>query len=409
MKIVTLTPQQFDNYAKNHVNRNYFQTSKYGNIMIKFGYNVNYLGIVNEANNIIGATLILSKIVFMKNKIAYAPRGILFDFTNKDATIQLVNELNQVLGKNNFMLLKMDPNDIQTIRDKKGNIINLNNSTNQIQANLTSIGFKFNGKNKYFESEKPRWECITLLNKDVKTMLNELPKRTRHKIRKAIISGVEILEGKEYLDKLYLLFKEKNKLPLTYYKELSKEFNSSVYISKLDTEKFVISSRKLYENEMHRNDKLSQKIQNMQLKETTRQKILNTKMESDKLLAIYKKYVVFSTQLLKKHPSGLILGGSITIDYDNATYIIAEGHDKNYSFINGNYLMRWEIIKKAKNNNFKYVNMGAIAGEFTNKNPYKGLNEMKLGYNGKAIEYIGEYEIILNKIAYMLYQKLKKK
>ena len=91
------------------------------------------------------------------------------------------------------------------------------------------------------------------------------------------------------------------------------------------------------------------------------------------------------------------------------TYIIAEGHDKNYSFINGNYLMRWEIIKKAKNNNFKYVNMGAIAGEFTNKNPYKGLNEMKLGYNGKAIEYIGEYEIILNKIAYMLYQKLKKK
>lgn len=53
MKIVTLSPKQFDKFAKNHRYRNYYQTSAYGNTMIKFGYNVHYLGMVNEQNKLI--------------------------------------------------------------------------------------------------------------------------------------------------------------------------------------------------------------------------------------------------------------------------------------------------------------------------------------------------------------------
>ena len=40
MKIVTIDSDQFDNFAKKHKYRNYYQTSKYGNIMNKFNYEV---------------------------------------------------------------------------------------------------------------------------------------------------------------------------------------------------------------------------------------------------------------------------------------------------------------------------------------------------------------------------------
>ena len=56
MKIVKLNSAQFDKFATSHKYRNYFQSSMYGNVMSKFGYRSQYLGIVNEYNKLIGAT-----------------------------------------------------------------------------------------------------------------------------------------------------------------------------------------------------------------------------------------------------------------------------------------------------------------------------------------------------------------
>ena len=48
MKIVKLSKEQFDKFAKRHQYRNYFQTSAYGSTMAKFGYKSYYLGIINN-------------------------------------------------------------------------------------------------------------------------------------------------------------------------------------------------------------------------------------------------------------------------------------------------------------------------------------------------------------------------
>ena len=101
MKIVKLNSAQFDKFATSHRYRNYYQTSMYANVMSKFGYRSQYLGIVNEQNQLIGATLIIYKEVFMKNKLAYAPRGILFNYENEanvqELTLKLKTELQQLI------------------------------------------------------------------------------------------------------------------------------------------------------------------------------------------------------------------------------------------------------------------------------------------------------------------------
>ena len=82
MKLVKLNSTQFDKYVSTHRYRNYYQTSMYANVMIKFGYKTQFIGITNDQNKLIGATLIIYKDMFMGNKIAYAPRGILFNYEN---------------------------------------------------------------------------------------------------------------------------------------------------------------------------------------------------------------------------------------------------------------------------------------------------------------------------------------
>ena len=162
MKIVKLSPNQFDRFASTHRYRNYYQSSMYANVISKFGYRTQLLGIVNDDNKLIGASLIIFKDVFMHYKIAYAPRGILFNYENTELVVDGMKCLKKSLAKKNFMLLRIDPYIPLTIRTNDGNIININNKGTTITDNLKKVGFEYKGKNLFFENEKPRWEALVL-------------------------------------------------------------------------------------------------------------------------------------------------------------------------------------------------------------------------------------------------------
>ena len=197
MKIITLSPQEFDKFASTHRYRNYYQTSAYGNTMASNGFKIHYLGITDNLNHLIGATLIIYKEIFMNQKIAYAPRGILFDYSNSVSVQELANKLKQVLGKQGFLLLRMDPYIPATIRNKRGLVKNMNNGINIIMSNLKHAGFKYKGQNQFFENEKGRYEAVTLLvDRDIKGIYRSFSKNTRHKINKASASGIMIVNDK---------------------------------------------------------------------------------------------------------------------------------------------------------------------------------------------------------------------
>lgn len=411
MKIVKLNAAQFDKYVSNHRYRNYYQTSMYGSVMSKFGYKIQYIGIVNESNRLIGATLLIYKNVFMKNKMAYAPRGILFDYENADNVENLVEALKKTLGKQGFMLLRIDPYIPLTIRDADGAIMNFNNKGNQIIENLKNAGFAYKGKNLFFETEKPRWEALITLQKDVREIFAKLDKRTRNKIRRATNSGViAIKDPNKNVNKLFQYVSKKDKKPLTFYREMRDQFadDIDIYYAKIKTETFLINSRRSYEKEQEYNDDLAERIQDMSIDPKERESYLNKKMQSDKLITSYKTSLLKATDLLKENPDGIVIGAAMVIRYDNAAYIFTEGLDENYSNLNANYLLKWQMINDYTNEGFKYINLNAVVGEFEKQNKYSGLNEAKLGYNSMITEYIGEFDIILNNFSYNLYQKMNK-
>ena len=411
MKIVTLSPEQFDKFASNHRYRNYYQSSAYGNVMVKFGYNIHYLGVVSDQNKLIGATLIIYKEIFMSNKIAYAPRGILFNYEDADKVEEMIKKLKQLLGKQGFMLLRMDPYIPETIRDSQGNTINFNNQATTIINTLVNAGFSYKGKTLFFETEKPRWEALVLLNRDDREIFAKFDKRTRNKIRRATSNGVQVYRDSERdLNALYKFINKKTPNPLSFYKEMCKNFkdNIEVYYAILNTETFTINSRRILEQEQEKNDQLNMIIQNPQLDAKERNNYLNQKMESDKLLNQYKNNIVLATDLLKAHPEGLKVAAAMVITYDNAAYVFIDGINEQYNHLNANYLLKWYMIQDYNSRGFKYINLNAIVGEFQEKNQYSGLNEMKLGFNTTVTEYLGEFDIILNNFSYNLYKSFNK-
>lgn len=411
MKIVKLSSAQFDRFASTHRYRNYFQTSMYANVMIKFGYHAQFLGMVNDDNKLMGATLIIYKEVFMGNKIAYAPHGILFNYEDLDNVKEMTQKLKKVLGKQGFMLLRIDPYVPLTIRDYEGNIMNFNNKGNNIIDNLTKSGFNYKGKTLYFETEKPRWEALVLLQKDIREIFTKIDKRTRNKIRKASNSGIEVVKSEERdVTDLYNFVGKKEKKPLSYYKTLVDKFESNIeiYYAKINTETFLINSRRNYEKEVEYNETLAEKVQDMSLDPKERNGYLNKKMESDKLITTYKNHLLKATDLLKSNPDGIIIGGAMVIKYDNAAYLISEGIDESYGYLNAGYLLKWQLINDYNLQGLKYLNLNGVVGDFENENEFSGLNESKLGFNAIITEYIGEFDIVLNTFAYNWYKKMNK-
>lgn len=408
MKIVTLNSKQFDNFAKNHRYRNFYQTSAYGSLMTKFGYNIHYLGIVSDTNKLIGATLILYKNIFMNNKIAYAPRGILFNYENIDDLEDIIKKIKQVLGKQGFMLLRIDPYIPLTIRDYNGTIMNFNNQGNKIIENLKSTGFEYKGKTTTFETEKPRWESLIILNNNTQELFSKFDKRTRNKIRRGLNFGINVVKDEEKnIDKLYLYIKKEFRKPKAYFKQIIENFgdDAEVYYAKINTEIFTENSKNAYEKELENNSILSSMIQDQSLDEKQKNNVLNKKMESDKLLDTYKNAMIQATQLLKEYPDGITIGGAISIIYDNAAYIIAEGVDPKYKSQNPEYVIKWKMIEEYTKKNLKYINLGGIIGQFEKENIY---NEKKLGFNTTITEYIGEFDIVLNNFSYNLYKSFIK-
>lgn len=409
MKVVTIDTNTFDEFSKNHIYSNFYQTSAYGSLMSKFGVKELYLGFMDETT-LVGVTLVIHKPVCLGFKYAYAPYGVLIDFTNSNLVISAFKALKSYLFKERFLLFKMDPNIVISTRNKKGEIVWENENKLLIMNNLKSAGLYHCGFNNYFESVKPRWHAILDIKKDVNRLFTNLDKRTRNKLRRATKFGVEVYkDNANDVEKIYEFIKASGRYSLKYYQEFAKSMgeNFEVYFAKLNTALYVENSRRAYEKEMEINEYLNQIIQSDGYKGKNMNKILNKKMESDKLLGAYKGYLVHSTEALKNNPEGLIIGGAIVIRHKNKIQLLIEGFNREYSKLCPSYLIKWKIIEKYANSEINEFDFNAISGKFgKTENKFSGLNEAKLSYNTKPTEYIGEFNLITNAPMYSLYKNL---
>ncbi len=400
MEIVLLEEERYESFAMNHPNYNLYQTSSYGNLMNKHGYNAYYLGLANEAGIVNAATMVLVKKEKGKNKMAYCPRGFLIDWNNKELVKEFTDKLKDFLGKRKFTFLKVDPLITYKEHDKQGNDINSSSYGDEFIKYMQSIGYIHLGFNKGFEANKPRWNALNELNPNIQIAYNQLSKETRSKIVSAINYGCKVYKGSaNEISILYSLMGGQTKLSLEYfldyYEYFSPNNNFEIYFTKLEPVTFVNYSKSMYEQEESRNNELNNQIQRLDI--SNKDALISQKMESDSLLAKYKKDMVEAINLFQTYSEGIIVAGTIVIKNNSMVTFIADGINKEFEKYYPSYILKWNLIQNYINSGYKLIDLNGITGDFS---PLNTLNNFKLEFANKVIEYVGEFDLVIDKKVY---------
>lgn len=405
MQIVLLDEVRFDSFAISHPNHNFYQTSNYGKFMTKHGYNSYYLGLVDDSGNIKAATLMIVKNEKNnKRKMGYAPRGFLIDWNDDNLVNEFTSKLKEFLSKRSFTYLKVDPLVIYKEHNMDGSEkIDGKNNSSFIQK-LQSLGYIHMGYNNGMETNKPRWNALTVLDNNIISLYNSISKEARKKISESAKMGNKVYKGNA--NDINLLFSIINKTtpPLEYYLDYYQFFGQNngfeVYFTKLEPVSYVNSSKTLYEQEEQRNSELN--IQMQDWNNPNKEMIINEKLKSDELLSKYKKNMLEAINLFQKYPSGLVIAGVAIIKYGKTVTFFASGVNDNFKNQHPEYLLRWQLIQEFAKQGYQVVDFGGMMGEFNNE--YSNLLKREL--SNHIIEYVGEFDLVINKKAYYTGSKL---
>ncbi|MDS1030365.1 peptidoglycan bridge formation glycyltransferase FemA/FemB family protein [Bacillota bacterium LX-D] len=131
--------------------------------------------------------------------------------------------------------------------------------------------------------------------------------------------------------------------------------------------------------------------------------------ERDKFLI--RSYAYFETiweQLVEKGLAKIflaeyeqkVIAGTLALLYGDKVWYLYGASSNKYRNVMPNYLLQWTMIKWAKENNCTLYDFRGVPGELTEDNPLYGLYRFKKGFNGDFTEFIGEFDLVFDKLWY---------
>lgn len=393
MRIKELSIHEFESFADKSGFGSHYQTYEYAILMKDNGFDFEMIGLVDDKDTIHAVSLILIKKLTKFFKYGYAPKGFIVDYSDKELLKTFTDKIIEHYKKR-LVFIKINPEiaiaEIDTKTFKK-----IYNDNVQIIKSLIDLGYVKLKDNVYFESALPKYNGIVPLKK---FSLESLDKNTRNKIKRGALKGLDI-EIADYsgIDILYNFIKKKRNKDSFYYKSYYKAFSHSknvdLFLVSLNTHNFLVNSKNAYEYELNHNQEVSDT-----LIENHTDKNLRIKMDSDKTLLSYKNDVL-DAQAKANKGEKIYIAGALVIKYQNRIQIVMSGYDTNYRSFSPNYFMHYKILDYYKKY-YDFADLNGMTGDFTNTNPYKGLNDFKLGFKPKVYEFIGEFDLVINHSIY---------
>ena len=412
LKLKNIEKDKFDKYVENHKEKSHFlQSLAWGEFAkIKKNLTPHYLGLVDENDEILGATLLLEKKLPMKFTYFYAPRGFVIDYNNKDLVKTMTKKVVEYIKPKKAIFLKIDPDLIKT----QYNYLNEetpNDDYEKIFNTIKETGFKHLGFTKNFETMQPRYTFRIDLNQDLEDIEEHFSKTTKQRIAKSIKLETEVEIGKkedvkEFYHLMTLTENRKDFIGYNedYYETLYEVLNgtpstkATLFLGKIVFNKTI---KALEKNLKNINNQISilpidnlSKSAKAKLTELTKQKE-NINSEIDK----YKEYK-------KEYGQEIILSAHMIIEYGDKAWVLYAGNHNIMTESYVNYNTYYEHIKYCKNKGYKIYDQFGTIGDLSKSNPRLGLHEFKKKFGGNYIEFIGEWDYIINKPMYFVFTKL---
>lgn len=407
--ISNISQQEYDNFVTKHQKSHVLQSYDWGQFAkVAKNSTPHYVGLKNN-NKLVATALLLEKKMAIGYTYFYSPRGFVIDYHDEELVKLFVTEIKKYLKDKKAIFLKIDPDLIihreNYLNEEQNAEINSAKTINF----LKKLGFKHQGFTKNFETSQPRYSFRIDMTQNIEDIYEHFSKTTKQRIQKAESLAVEVEIGtKENIKDFHNLMKiTENRKDFVahnqaYYEKLYDIFNAkdkcNLYIGKINIEKIInIKTTELkplleeYE-ELKKIDNRS-KTQNTKLQELERR---TSKLQED-----IDKY----TKAKKQHGKQIILNGHFIIEYGDKAWVLYAGNHNVLTDTYANYKTYYEHIKYYQKRVKTYDQFGTI-GDLRKDNPLLGLHEFKKKFGGDYVEFIGEFDLILNPIMYFLFTKI---
>ncbi len=400
MIIKEITEEVFDEFASTHILGSFYQTSDYGHLMSKYDYKDIYIGGYNEEDKLVAASLILAKTISLNVKYGYAPRGFLVDYFNEDEFTEFSTALKKYFSKKGYAFIKINPIITYTECFPETDTKNVNTLAAKLFDTFEKNNYKKLKDNKYFESVLPKYNPIV----NLKTFdYTKLDKKTQNKLNKINNKGLSLIKGDLYnINDIYELVKRKDDTSDSFYKTLYKTFNEKDMIDLFLVEVNYHEYLENLQDDHNTEETINEKINKVFQLDPTNKELYQEKMNSDKKLDDIKKEIA---ELNVKIQNGIykeIIAGALVIKQNKVANIYTSGFKKEYTRLQPNYYLHYMLLNHYKREDFNFLDLNGMTGDFSKTNPYKGLNDFKMCWTPRVFEYIGEFDLIINQTKYSL-------
>ena len=413
LKLKNVEKEKFDDYVVNHPTKSHFlQSSEWGEFCkIKKHLTPYYLGLVNEDGEMVGAVLLLQKHLPMNMCYFYAPRGFVVDYNKKELLNVMTEKIVNFAKSKKAIFVKIDPDIIY----KSYNYENEENETkinaDEVYKTLTSLGWKHLGFTKNFETSQPRYTFRIDLTQDLDTIESHFSKTTRQRIAKSLKLETEVEIGtdkdiKEFYNLMMLTESRKDFVSYNedYYETLYEIFNgnkntkATLFLGKVHFNKTISTLEKNLKD--IKNQISIMPIDN--LSKSAKSKLQELEKQRKNIAEEIEKYKSYK----EKYGDDITLSAHMIISYGDKAWVLYAGNHNDLSETYVNYNTYFEHIKYCKENGIKIYDQFGTIGDLSKDNPRLGLHEFKKKFGGDYIEFLGEWDYVINKFMYFVFTKL---
>lgn len=413
LRLKTIDKEEYDNYVRNHQYKSHFlQSLSWGEFAkVKKNLTPHYLGLTTEDNQLVAATLLLEKHLPMNMCYLYAPRGFVIDFNKKELLKTMTKKVVEFAKTRKAIFVKIDPDIIRKSYDYQNEEQELNYDPEVIFDNIKKAGFKHLGFTKNFETSQPRYSFRINLEQSMEDIENHLSKTTKQRIAKSEKLETEVVIGtkndiKEFYHLMTLTESRKDFISYNedYYETLYEIFNgnknskATLLLGKINFNKTIKSLEKNLKRIVDQIsilpiDNLS-KSAKTKLEELKKQKE-NTQSEINK----YKDYA-------KQYGNEITLSAHMIIEYGDKAWVLYAGNHNILSETYVNYHTYYEHLRYCKSRGLKIYDQFGTIGDLREDNPLFGLHEFKRKFGGDYVEFLGEWDYVINPVMYFVFTKL---
>ena len=391
--IENIDKDKYINFTDNHQKSHFLQSYAWGQFCKRIkGQIPYYVGLENNDNNLVATALILLKKTPFGYSYGYCPRGFILDYSDLNLIKEFSSYLKQFMKDKKIIYIKFDPDISYQDIDEEGKPIEGGNNNYELYNYMLSLGYKHTGFYKLYEGNQPRYTFRIDLNKDWEEIETKMSKSFLKSVKRSELYDFEI-DNEPNVENFYHLIQCNSSKDdfdahnLNYYKifteELEKEklvkyFNISIKPKNL-INKFTkdIDNLKL---ELEKNKKRKIDIINQINKLEKDIEIFNTLKEEKviicSLICTYTKNRAWS----------MFIGSN---EVANLTFAVTRSY--------------YEAIKDAYNKKYDFFDLFGTPGDphTTYKNLAK-LHDFKRKFGDKYIEFIGEFDLVNNKLLYKM-------